>query len=75
MYALNCNCLRLQEFSQPVNIFCKRAKGSYKKKKKKKHSINKKILIFITNIDIKSPTQFNKRHRFGSIEWSLLVPK
>ena len=35
MSASNCNCLGLQEFSQPMNIFCKRAKGSYKRTKKK----------------------------------------
>ena len=34
MSASNCNCHGLQEFSQPVNIFCKRAKGSYKSTKK-----------------------------------------
>ena len=34
MSASNCNCLELQEFSQPMNIFCKRAKGSYKSTKK-----------------------------------------
>ena len=34
MSASNCNCLGLQEFSQPVNIVCKRAKGSYKSKRK-----------------------------------------
>ena len=34
MFASNCNCLGLQEFSQPMNIFCKRAKGSYKSTKK-----------------------------------------
>ena len=51
MSASNCNCLGMQEFSQPVNIICKRAKGPYKstrKKKKKKemqnckHSINER---------------------------------
>ena len=36
MSTSNCNCHGLQEFSQPMNIFCKRAKGSYKSTKKKK---------------------------------------
>ena len=34
MSTSNCNCHGLQEFSQPMNIFCKRAKGSYKSTKK-----------------------------------------
>ena len=28
----------------------------------------KEVLIFMTNIVIKNLTQFNKSHRFGSIE-------
>ena len=50
MSASNCNCLGMQEFSQPVNIIYKRAKGSYKSTRKKeeeemqncKHSINER---------------------------------
>ena len=42
MSTSNCNCHGLQEFSQPMNIFCKRAKGSYKSTKKKKKKKRKK---------------------------------
>ena len=36
MSTSNCNCLGLQEFSQPVNNVCKRPKGSHKRTRKKK---------------------------------------
>ena len=42
MSASNCNCHGLQGFSQPVNIFCKRAKGSYKSMKKEEEDEDKK---------------------------------
>ena len=42
MSTSNCNCLGLLEFSQPMNIVCNKAKGSYKSTRKKEEEEDKK---------------------------------